>query len=178
MTNAQLSDKDRRLLAALEKGLAVESRPYARLAMDLEMTEQEVLKRLAALQESGCISRFGVVVRHHELGYRANAMVVWDVPDDCVAEAGACLAALPFVTLSYRRPRRLPLWPYNLFCMIHGQDRDQVEREVLEAAEAAGLQSCRREILFSRRRFKQRGARYSAADGVPAAGGSLQESAP
>jgi DNA-binding Lrp family transcriptional regulator len=178
MTETQLSDKDRRLLAALEKGLAMESRPYARLAADLDMTEQEVLDRLAALQETGCISRFGVVVRHHELGYCANAMVVWDVPDTHVAEAGARLAALPFVTLCYRRPRRLPLWPYNLFCMIHGQDRDQVAGEVLAAAEAAGLENCRREILFSRRRFKQRGARYSDGRARIQDGAALQDIAP
>jgi siroheme decarboxylase len=106
------------------------------------------------------IRRFGLVVRHHELGYRANAMTVWDVPDERVPGVAARLIELPFVTLCYRRPRRPPAWPYNLFCMIHGKDRGLVEAEVEEATRTAGLAGLPRAVLFSRRRFKQRGARY------------------
>ena len=151
---------DRRLLAALEAGLPLCARPYADLAARLRVSEAVVLERLEALQASGAISRFGVVVRHHELGYRANAMVVWDVPDGEVERAGEILANLPFVTLSYRRPRRPPRWPYNLFCMIHGRARDEVLAQVETASRRAGLEACARDVLFSGRRFKQRGARY------------------
>ena len=87
-------------------------------------------------------------------------MTVWDVPDGAVGEAGRRLSALDFVTLCYRRPRRLPDWPYNLFAMIHGRDRTTVEGLVDRATAEAGLSTCPRSILFSRRRFKQRGARY------------------
>ena len=156
-------EQDRALLAALEPGLPLVPRPYAALGKALAMDEAEVRRRLARLQAEGTVSRFGVVVRHHELGYRANCMVVWDVPDAAVAEAGRDLAELPFVTLCYRRPRRPPLWPYNLFCMIHGRDRDEVERQVVQAAETCGLTEVPRAQLFSTRRFKQRGARYRAA---------------
>ncbi len=89
-------------------------------------------------------------------------MVVWDLADDVVRDAGRRLARLPFVTLCYRRPRRLPDWPYNLFTMIHGRDRTSVEALVVEAAETADLDTVPRAILFSRRRFKQRGACYAA----------------
>jgi DNA-binding Lrp family transcriptional regulator len=104
-----------------------------------------------------------VVVRHRELGYRANAMVVWDVPADRVTGAGRQLAALPYVTLAYQRPRRLPAWPYNLFCMIHGRDRRAVRDLVDQASGAVGLSDLPRAILFSRRCFKQRGARYGVS---------------
>ena len=66
-------------------------------------------------------------------------MAVWDVPDARVPRPRRALTGLPFVTLCYRRPRRPPLWPYNLFCMIHGKDRALVEAEVEEATAAAGL---------------------------------------
>ena len=153
---------DRRLLAALEEGLSLVSRPYEDLARRCAMTEEEVLQRLGRLREMGTISRFGVVVRHRRLGYLANAMVVWDVEERQVRDAGERLSALPFVTLCYRRPRRPPLWPYNLFCMIHGRERAEVERQVEWAAEACGLRDVPRDLLFSRRAFKQRGARYGA----------------
>jgi len=155
-----LTDLDRHLLTALQDGLPLTARPYARIAAQLGVGEDDVLERLAVLQENGTISRFGVVVAHRALGYRANAMVVWNVSDHRVDACGRRLAALPFVTLSYRRPRRLPDWPYNLFCMIHGTDRRQVSAEVEAATREADLNGCDRAVLFSRRCFKQRGARY------------------
>lgn len=155
-----LTAQDRRLLGAIEEGLPLVPAPYAAIAERLGTSEEDVLHRLAALAEDGTIRRFGVVVRHRQLGYRANAMVVWDVPDAGLGEAGRRLAALPFVTLCYRRPRRPPAWPYNLFTMIHGRERAAVEAQVEAAAAAADLAGVPREILFSGRCFKQRGARY------------------
>ena len=163
----RLSPLDRRLLTALEPGLAITARPYEALAACAGISEAEVVSRLRALQEDGTISRFGVVVRHRALGYRANAMVVWDIPDEGLQEAGRSLAALPFVTLCYRRPRRPPYWPYNLFCMIHGRDRGEVLEQIERAAEACRLSGFSRDVLFSRRGFKQRGARYGAGDPLP-----------
>jgi siroheme decarboxylase len=155
-----LSAEDRRLIAALADGLPLVPRPYAALGEALGWGEGEVIRHLRRLAEAGVVTRFGVIVRHHELGIRANAMVVWDVPEERVRAAGAALKGLPYVTLCYRRPRRPPAWPYNLFCMIHGRERAAVEALVEQATAAAGLGGCERAILFSRRRFKQRGARY------------------
>lgn len=163
--------RDLALLHALQDGLPLVTRPYSVLGARLGMSEGEVLARLWLLRERGIIKRFGVVVRHHELGYRANAMVVWDVPDELVGEVGADLGAVPYVTLCYRRPRRLPIWPFNLFTMIHGRDRAQVLQRVAELVEVCDLDDIHHQVLFSRRRFKQRGARYNdAAEPVPSLG--------
>ena len=155
--------RDRALLAAMAEGLPLVPRPYAALGAEIGLSEAEVLERLRVLLADGVISRMGVVVRHHELGWRANAMTVWDVPDARVAEAGGRLRELPFITLCYRRPRRPPAWPYNLFCMIHGRDRATVLDQIEEASRTADLGDLPRDVLFSLRRFKQRGARYDAA---------------
>jgi siroheme decarboxylase len=157
----ELSERDRLLIAALQDGLPLVARPYAAVGELIGLGEAEVIEAIRRLIAAGVIKRFGVIVRHRELGYRANAMVVWDVPDDRVAHAGRRLAELPFITLCYRRPRRLPDWPYNLFCMIHGCDRRMVEALIERITVAAGLAAQPRAVLFSRRRFKQRGARYA-----------------
>lgn len=157
-----LESADYALAGALEAGLALTARPYARLAASLGVSEAAVLARLARLLDLGVIRRFGVVVRHHELGYAANAMVVWDVPDAAVAEVGRMLAQQAAVTLCYRRPRRLPAWRYNLFSMVHGQDRQSVSSEITRMRRELGLEHVACEALFSRRRFKQCGARYSS----------------
>ncbi|MDP3481855.1 MAG: Lrp/AsnC family transcriptional regulator [Sulfuricella sp.] len=154
------------LIGAVQQGLPLVPRPYAEIGAGIGLTESEVIAGLAHLAEQGIIKRMGVVVRHHELGYRANAMVVWDIPDDRVSALGHCVGKFDFVTLCYRRPRRLPAWRYNLFTMIHGQDRDEVLSLVAQLKERCGLQDIAHEVLFSRRRFKQCGARY-VADSAP-----------
>jgi hypothetical protein len=92
----------------------------------------------------------------------SHTVMALDIPDDRVRELGACLGQFDFVTLCYRRPRRLPDWPYNLFTMIHGRDRAGVEANVAWLIERCGLQGIAHELLFSQRRFKQRGAIYHA----------------
>jgi DNA-binding Lrp family transcriptional regulator len=157
----QISAEDRALIRAVEHGLPIVSRPYAAIASQLGTTEARVIERLQQLIDNGAIKRYGVVVRHRELGYRANGMVVWDVPDDRVSHLGQCIGRFACVTLSYRRPRRLPCWPYNLFTMVHGRDREEVVQKVREIVVTCGLHDLNHTILFSTRRFKQRGAQYS-----------------
>ncbi len=157
-----LSAADRALLAEVQHGLPLVSEPYAVIGARLGWSQQRVIDRLRALLESGVIKRWGVVVRHHELGYRANAMVVWDVPDEQTEDLGRAFAEFEFVTLSYRRPRRPPDWPYNLFCMIHGRDRVTVSAQVQHLVDKLALAAIPHAVLFSGRRFKQRGACYFA----------------
>ena len=159
-----IDDVDRRLLQAIQDGLPLTERPYESVGMTLGLPEWMVVERLRRLLGAGVVKRLGVIVRHHECGYRHNAMVVWDVPDHAVHRAGRRLAAENVVRLCYRRPRRPPDWPYNLFCMIHGKDREDVLAEVGDVACRTGLDSFPRDVLFSARRFKQRGARYDFND--------------
>ena len=155
-----LSEQDYRLISVIQDGLPLVSHPYAELGKKLGMGEEEGIQRLDRMQREGIMSRFGVVVRHRELGYRANAMVVWDVPDGQVEEVGRVLGAQPWVTLCYLRARHLPQWPYNLYCMVHGRRRDEVKETVGKMAAELGLTGYPHRLLFGVRRFKQRGGRY------------------
>lgn len=152
------------LIDAVQGGLPLVPRPYLEIARRLGCSETEVIDRLRDLIEDGIIKRLGVVIRHHELGYQANAMVVWDLPDDQVDKVGLQLGDQDCVTLCYQRPRRLPDWPYNLFCMVHGRDRDEVLACIDRIATALKIDAIPHEVLFSGRRFKQRGARYRIQD--------------
>jgi DNA-binding Lrp family transcriptional regulator len=165
----ELTPRDRRLLHALEGGLPRVPRPYADIAAAADLGEAEVIERIGRLIEDGTIRRFGLVVHHRELGYRANVMVVWDVPDPEVDRIGAGMGQWPSVTLCYRRTRRPPQWPYNLYCMIHGKSREAVHAEIEQLTAALALDGVPRAVLFSRHRIKQCGARYrplSGRDGV------------
>lgn len=156
-----LSAPERALAAALQEGLPLVTHPYAELGRCAGLSEGAVISTLAHWLEKRIVNRLGVIVRHHELGFSANAMVVWDVPDIAVRAAGLRVAAEDCVTLCYRRLRCLPEWRYNLYCMIHGVSRDTVRAQIGELSARCGLEAYPREILFSRRRFKQCGARYA-----------------
>ncbi len=157
---------ERPLAALLEQGLPMQSRPYAAWAQALAWSEPQVLATLQAWLDEGVLRRLGVIVRHHELGIASNAMCVFDVPDDAVDAHARLLAGQAGVTLCYRR-QRAQGWPYNLFCMIHGREREGVRAALTAASEAAGLRSYPQALLFSRRRFRQCGSGYFV-DALPA----------
>ena len=157
---APLAEGERRLLSVLQEGLPLLMRPFRMIAERVGSSEEAVLARIGRWLEEGAIKRFGIVVRHRELGFSANAMLVHDIGDGRVADVGRALAEEAAVTLCYRRPRQLPDWPYNLFCMIHGRARSEVEAEIAALRQRHGLLANAHAVLFSRTRFKQQGACY------------------
>ena len=154
---APLREAERALAARLAAGLPLAPRPFAAFGVP----EEELIAALRRWLESGVVRRIGAVVRHRPLGYEANAMVVWDVPDDEAGAAGRRLAADPAVTLCYRRARALPAWPYNLYCMVHGRERPAVTRSIERLCTEHALTRYPRSVLFSQRCFSQRAAHYA-----------------
>ncbi|MCK5663012.1 MAG: hypothetical protein KAI17_05970 [Thiotrichaceae bacterium] len=155
-----LDSLDQQLIAMIQGGFELIHKPFAHIAKQLGVSEQIILERLKFLKEEGTIKRLGVVVRHRELGYKANAMVVWDIPAHRVDEIARRIASFDCVTLCYQRPRRMPDWSYNLFSMIHGKDRNFVLQRLADIIDILDLQDIKHEPLFSTRQFKQRGAYY------------------
>ncbi|MBB5204700.1 DNA-binding Lrp family transcriptional regulator [Inhella inkyongensis] len=155
--------RDRALAAWLEDGLPLVHRPYDLAAIRTGRPLASVLNQLQQWQMEGTLKRLGVIVRHHELGFDQNAMAVFDAPDEQVDALGQRLAAQTGVTLAYRRERAAD-WPYNLYAMVHGRERAEVQAAVDSARHAAGLDGLPHKLLFSRRRFKQQGGRYFSAE--------------
>lgn len=153
-------NRDIQLLEAIQDGLPITSRPYAVIGQKICMSESEVIHRLTILKREGLIKRYGVIVKHRQLGYTANAMVVWDIPDNQVQSLGHRLGAFEFISLCYRRPRQGKEWPFNLFCMIHGKSRAKVLAQLEILTLSCDLSGYHKEILFSKQCFKQRGAIY------------------
>jgi DNA-binding Lrp family transcriptional regulator len=159
MSDHILTEEERRLLVEIQDGLPIVKRPYELVARRLSMTEERVLAILASLFDRGVIKRIGAVPNHYALGFTANGMAVWDVPDDAVSDLGHRLAARPEVTHCYRRPRRPPDWPYNLYAMVHGRTREEVTGVVGQIAREANLDGLPHGLLFSVRALRKRGTR-------------------
>lgn len=153
---------DRRLIVATQEGLPLVPRPYHAVAESLGTTPEQVMARLARMVEAGIIRRMGAIPNHYRIGYHANGMSVWDVDDARLAELGRKVGALEFVSHCYHRPRRPPVWPYNLFAMVHGRARDEVETKVAAIAELLGAAARGHEVLYSTRILKKTGLRLTA----------------
>jgi len=150
----------------LETGLPLTPRPFQDLAEQIAANEQQVLDQVQHWHRQGLFRRVGLVVNHRALGFAANAMLVLDVPDALVDEVGRRLGQAPGISLCYQRPRRLPQWQYNLFCMIHGRQRDRVEAQVQALLEQHLLDDLPHELLFSSHLFKQCGGRFAPSTGA------------
>lgn len=157
-----LDDTDRRIIVATQCGLAMSLRPYDAIAYEAHTDTHDVIRRMKRMMEAGIIRRIGVVPNHYRLGYTANGMTVWDVDDDKITELGKSIGKLDFVSHCYHRPRRLPDWPYNLFCMVHGHHRDEVAARAKEISVILGSACRAHEILYSTRILKKSGLRLVA----------------
>ncbi|WP_271948631.1 Lrp/AsnC family transcriptional regulator [Ruegeria faecimaris] len=159
--------KDRLIIEVLQGGLPLVPSPYARVAKSLGMDEQALLCRLAELKARGVIRRIAAAPNHYKLGMTSNGMTVWDVDDSQIADLGAHIGGLPFVTHCYERPRALPDWPYNLFAMVHGKDRGEVEEKRAEIAGILGSACRGKDILYSTRILKKTGLRLKPKGQTP-----------
>jgi siroheme decarboxylase len=154
-----IDDVDRAIVVATQGGLPLHPRPWHMVAEGLGLSAEEVMARVRRLQDVGVIRRIGVVPNHYAIGYRANGMSVWDVPDEHIDELGERVGRLDFVSHCYHRPRRLPHWPYNLFAMVHGKTRDEVETQVAQIATLLGAHVRGHDVLYSTRILKKTGLR-------------------
>ena len=165
-TETALDEIDRRIVLATQSGLPLEPQPYHAVARQVGIPAAEGMARMRRMLESGVIRRIGVVPNHYALGYKANGMTVWDVPDERVDELGAKIGALDFVSHCYCRPRHLPDWNYNFFAMVHGHDRGEVGELVRRIAELIGDADRGHEILYSTRILKKTGLRIGKKTGL------------
>ena len=152
---------DRAIIVATQGGLPLVARPYHAIAEQLQLDPEDLMARLRRLHTVGVIRRLGAVPNHYAIGYKANGMSVWDVPDARVDELGEAVGGFEFVSHCYGRPRRLPQWPYNLFAMVHGKSRDEVEQQVALIAAFLGQQVRSHSILYSTRILKKTGLRLA-----------------
>ena len=154
-----MDDLDRKIIAATQSGLPLVKEPYQTLAEQLDIDVELLKQRMQSMLEKGQIRRIGAVPNHYKLGYKANAMSVWNVPDDKINELGQKLGSLPFVSHCYERPRFLPEWPYNLFAMLHGKSKDEVTEKVQQVVELLGEHCDGYELLYSKQILKKTGLR-------------------
>ena len=167
----QLDDLDLRLVRATQAGLPLVPRPYELIGASIGLSGEQVRERLQSLLARGIIRRIGAVPNHYRMGFTANGMSVWDVDDAQVDALGEAVGRLPGVSHCYRRPRHAAVWPYNLFAMLHGRNREEVQVQATQLRALLGTACRSHDMLFSSAVLKKTGLRLrpSASPTVAAA---------
>jgi len=152
-----IDEIDKKVIGLIQGDLPLDKRPFATMAKKIDLTEEEFLSRVKDLKKQGIVRRFGATLRHQEAGFSSNAMVAWVVPDGRVDEAGGLLSKFPEVTHCYeRRPQKD--WQYNLYTMIHGNDRDLCIQIAERMSRSVGIDQY--VLLFSEKEFKKTSMEY------------------
>ncbi|MEW6770971.1 MAG: Lrp/AsnC family transcriptional regulator [Bacillota bacterium] len=157
-----VTGKEQRLILELGNNFPIESRPFAVIGARLGMTEDEVLARVKEFMARGIIRRLSVALRHQNVGFTANAMIVWKVPPERLDEVGRKLASFPEVTHCYER-ETAPDWPYNLYTMVHRPYREESLAIAARLSEAVGIKDYR--VLFSTQELKRSNPQYFTEGG-------------
>jgi len=148
---------DRKIIAALQDELPLVAEPYKAIAEQLGITEQLLMDRLAAYRQQGIIRKIGAVLKHREVGYTANALCAWIVPERLQEQVGTSMASHPMVTHCYARSAQAD-WPYNFYTMLHAPTREQCETLAQELADRTGIRQYI--MLFSTKEWKKASMRY------------------
>ena len=152
-----VDELDKKIISLLQNDLPLDPRPFAIMADQIGITEDQFVSRVKSMVEGGIIRRFGATLYHQEAGFSSNAMVAWVVPDNKIEEAGRAMAGFREVTHCYqRRPQRD--WKYNLYTMIHGNNRDECHKIALCISQSIGIDEY--VLLFSEAEFKKTSMEY------------------
>lgn len=152
-----LSKKQKKLISLIQDDLPLDREPFKVLAQKLKIPEEEIIEMINEMIKKGIIRRFGATLRHQNAGFKYNAMVVWDVKDEDVERVGRLFGSMREVTHCYERVRT-PIWPYNLYTMVHGATKEACLDIAKRMSELSGI--CDYQVLFSKREFKKTSMNY------------------
>ncbi len=151
------TEEDKKYIRELQKDLEITERPFLKAVQNLGITEEQILEKAKYYEEIGVMRRFAAILRHREVGFLANGMIVWKVPEERIEQVGIQLGAFPQVSHCYQRPV-YPDWPYNVFSMIHCKSNDDAQKIAREIQDQIDVHDYK--ILFSSREFKKTRVEY------------------
>ena len=124
---------DRRIVNGLQGGFPVGERPYAAAAAGLGIEEDELIRRLSRLLESGVLSRFGPLYDAERLG-GAVTLAAMVVPEERFDEVAAIVNAFPQVAHNYERAHR-----FNMWFVVAAESSAQVAEAIAGIESASGI---------------------------------------
>ena len=152
-----IDELDKKVIRLIQGDLPLDLKPFAILAAKIGISEDQFIGRINELKKRGVIRRFGATLRHQEAGFASNAMIAWLVPDHRIEEVGKILAGFREVTHCYQRKQQGD-WDYNLYSMVHGNNREQCYRIAERMSQSVGIDDYI--LLFSEKEFRKTSMEY------------------
>lgn len=149
---AALDARDIAVIRLLDGHVPPQEDLFTPVAAEVGMDTGALLARLREWQANGVMRRFALLLRHREMGFRANGMCCWDLPDGALAEAGRRLAACPDVTHCYERAR-MDIFPFRLYAMIHTPEWERTRQLFERLSQTIGARDG--QVLLSLTEFKK-----------------------
>jgi DNA-binding Lrp family transcriptional regulator len=151
------TEQDKDFIRELQKDMEIIDEPFVKAAKNLGITEDEVFAKMKHYEDVGVMRRFAAILRHRQVGFTANGMIVWKVPEDRITSVGETLGSFPQVSHCYERPT-YDDWPYNVFSMIHCKTHDEAYDVAKTIQNQINVNEYK--ILFSSREFKKTRVEY------------------
>ena len=151
------TEKDKDFVRELQKDLQIVDEPFTKSAENLGITLDELFQKIKHYENIGVMRRFAAILRHRQVGFTANGMIVWQVPKDKISKVGQMLGSFPQVSHCYERPTYAD-WPYNVFSMIHCKTHNEANQVAKTIQEQIHVDDYK--ILFSSREFKKTRVEY------------------
>ena len=151
------TEDDKDFIRELQKDMEIIDEPFVKAANNLGITEDELFSKMKHYESLGVLRRFAAILRHRQVGFTANGMIVWKVPEDRITSVGETLGSFPQVSHCYERPT-YDDWPYNVFSMIHCKTQDEANDVAKTIQNQINVDEFR--ILFSSREFKKTRVEY------------------
>ena len=151
------TEDDKNFVRELQKDMDIVDEPFLKCANNLGITEEQLFEKMRYYEDIGVMRRFAAILRHRQVGFTANGMIVWNVPKEKISDVGSKLGAFPQVSHCYERPT-YPDWPYNVFSMIHCKTHDEAKEMAQTIQKQIQVDDYR--ILFSSREFKKTRVEY------------------
>jgi len=152
-----LSRLDIKIIRKIQEDLPLVPEPYKQIAQDIGITEIELINKIKEYCSSGIIRRFGTILNHRNVGFKANAMVVWIVPEDVIKDVSKIMISFSEVSHCYERVT-FPGWPYNVFTMVHGESKQECEKVVKKIAKTININEY--DMLYSTKELKKVSMKY------------------
>lgn len=152
-----LSCLDIKIIRKIQEDMPLVPEPYKEIAHEIGITENELMDKIKEYCRNGIIRRFGTILNHRNVGFKANAMVVWIVPKERIKDVSKIMILFPQVSHCYQRST-FPGWPYNVFTMVHGETKQECEKVVMAIAEAVNINEY--DLLYSSKELKKVSMKY------------------
>ena len=147
-----MDDIDKSIISYIQEEIHCIEEPFKHISNILKITEDEVIHRIERLIESGVIRRVGAILNHRNVGYSANAMVVWRISEKSIENIGKIMALQKEVSHCYKRVT-YKNWPYNLYTMIHAKTKEECDETIEHISALVGISEY--EVLYSTKELKK-----------------------